>query len=281
MHKTVYTLVTGASEGFGKALSIECARRGMNLILVALPGDELRLLKEYIERNYPVTAIYFEHDLSNNEECFRLYESIVDKKLEVNMLINNAGIGGTHRFEDREASYYQKLIALNVVAPTILTHFFLPLLRAHKRSYILNVSSMAGMFVVPNKQVYGGTKSYLLAFSRSLRRELRDKNVSVSVICPGGMNTTLAQIVKHQKLSGIGRWSVMNPETVAAVAVDNMLKGKELIIPGKWNRFIIFLNMILPGIIKDILKKRMDKNEFASQHKSVPIPLIEYWKKAG
>ena len=281
MYNNVYTLVTGASEGFGKALSIECARRGMNLILVALPGDELRLLKEYIERNYPVRAIYFEYDLSKSEECYNLFQSIIDQKLQVDILINNAGIGGTHSFEDRDASYYQKLIALNVVAPTILTHFFLPLLRIHHRSYILNVSSMAGMFVVPNKQVYGGTKSYLLAFSRSLRRELKDKNISVSVICPGGMNTTLAQIVRNQSLSGIGRWSVMNPETVAAVAMDNMLKGKELIIPGKWNRFIIFLNMILPAIIKDILKKRMHKNIFASQRNSVPIPQNEYWRKAG
>ena len=280
MLNNVYTLVTGASEGFDKALSIECAIRGMNLILVALPGEELKSLKNYIERNYPVTAIYFEHDLSNSDECYRLSRSIIDKKLQVNMLINNAGIGGTHRFEDRDAAHYQHLIALNVVAPTILTHFLLPLLYAHHQSYILNVSSMAGMFVVPNKQVYGGTKSYLLAFSRSLRRELKEKKVSVSVICPGGMNTTLAQIVRNQTLSGIGRWSVMNPEAVAAVAIDNMLKGRELIVPGKWNRFIVFLNMILPGIIKDILKKRMDKNEFAS-NKGVPIPLNEYWKKAG
>ena len=281
MLNNVYTLVTGASEGFGKALSIECARRGMNLILVALPGEELKSLKNYIERNYPVTAIYFEHDLSNSDECYHLFKSITDQKLQVNMLINNAGIGGTHRFEDRDAAYYQRLISLNVVAPTILTHFFLPLLCAHHQSYILNVSSMAGMFIVTNKQVYGGTKSYILAFSRSLRRELKEKNVSVSTICPGGMNTTLAQIVRNQTLSGIGRWSVMNPEVVASVAINNMLKGKELIIPGKWNRFIVFLNMILPGIIKDILKKRMDKNVFAKHSKSLPIPLNEYLRKAG
>ena len=81
MLNNVYTLVTGASEGFGKALSIECARRGMNLILVALPGEELKSLKNYIERNYPVTAIYFEHDLSNSDECYRLSRSIIDKKL--------------------------------------------------------------------------------------------------------------------------------------------------------------------------------------------------------
>ncbi|HEX6192343.1 MAG TPA: SDR family NAD(P)-dependent oxidoreductase [Chitinophagaceae bacterium] len=281
MHSNVYTLVTGASEGFGKALSIECARRGMNLILVALPGEELKSLKNYIEKNYAVKAIYFEADLSNNEECSGLFASIREKELQVNILINNAGIGGTHGFEERDAAYYQRLIALNVVAPTLLTHFFLPMLRAHNRSFILNVSSMAGLFVVPNKQVYGGTKSYLLAFSRSLRRELKDKNVSVSTICPGGMNTTLAQIVRNQTLSGIGRWSVMNPENVASVAIESMLRGSEIIIPGRWNRFIVFLNMVLPGIIKDILKKRMDKNVFASQHKGVPIPLIENWRKAG
>ena len=127
MSNKVYTLVTGASEGFGKSLAIECARRGMNLLLVALPGEELVRLQQFIEKNYSVTAICFGHDLSKKEECYALYKTVSENNWKVNMLINNAGIGGTHRFIDKDANYYQRQIALNVLAPTILSYFFLPL----------------------------------------------------------------------------------------------------------------------------------------------------------
>jgi short-subunit dehydrogenase len=112
-----YTLITGASEGFGKALALECAGRYLNLVLVALPGSGLANLACYIERNYEVRVLFFEHDLSKKEECIRLFEEIKQRDLKINMLINNAGMGGTHFFEERDAEYYYKQIELNVIAP--------------------------------------------------------------------------------------------------------------------------------------------------------------------
>jgi len=281
MPDKVYTLVTGASEGFGKSLAIECARRGMNLLLVALPGEELAQLQQFIEKNYGVSALCFGHDLSKKEECYRLFNTISENDWKVNMLINNAGIGGTHRFIDKDADYYQRQIALNVLAPTILTYFFLPLLQEQPCSYILNVSSMAGLFAVPKKQVYGGTKSYLLAFSRSLRAELRDKNVKVTVICPGGMNTTLPLIIQNRGLTGIGRWSIMEPEEVAIIAIDGLLKGRELIIPGHWNRFIVLLNSVLPALIKNRLKRQWEKKVAETGGHPIELPVRDDWKKTG
>jgi short-subunit dehydrogenase len=87
-------------------------------------------------------------------------------------------------------------------------------------------------FALHNKQVYGATKSYLFSFSRSLRRELKDDNVSVSVVCPGGMNTRWRLTMEHRMEAGwLCRHSVMHPAAVARIALDGMLKNKEVIVP--------------------------------------------------
>ena len=259
MRNKNFALITGASEGFGKALALECAGRNMDLVLVALPGSGLANLACFIERNYEVKVLFFEHDLSKKEECVHLFEEIKQRELKINMLINNAGMGGTHFFEERDADYYYRQIELNVVAPTLLTHCFLQKLERNSPSYILNVGSLASFFYLPKKGVYGGTKSYLVAFSKSLRRELKSKNVYVSTVCPGGMNTTPMLILQNKNMKGMGRWSVMNPEEVAKIAIDGMFRKKEVIIPGFWNRLFMFLDKLLPKWYKEILTDRSMK----------------------
>lgn len=253
MRNSQYTLITGASEGFGKSLALECAKRNMNLILVSLPGSGLANLAEYIKRNYSVNVFSFEHDLSQKEECYLLFTEIKRLGFAINILINNAGMGGTHFFEDRDTEYYHRQIELNVVAPTLLTHLFLQMLEKNSPAHVLNVSSLASFFYLPKKQVYGGTKSYLVSFSKSLRRELKRKNVFVSIVCPGGMNTSPLLTLHNRSNKGLSRWSVMNPEEVAAISIDGMLKNKEIIIPGFWNRLFMLMDKVFPRWLKELL----------------------------
>lgn len=271
MCNKTYTLITGASEGFGKALALECANRKMNLVLIALPCSGLANLAAYIEKNFEVKVFFFEHDLSRKEEYYKIFNEITEKGLSVNILINNAGMGGTHFFEERDAEYYYRQIELNVVAPTLLTHLFLELLEQNTPSYILNVSSLASFFYLPKKQVYGGTKSYLVSFSKSLRRELKRKNVFVSTVCPGGMNTTPMLILQNRCLSGISRWSVMNPEDVAGIAMDGLLKKKEMIIPGFWNRLFMIMDKLIPKWLKERLTDRQMKKSKVFYNPLTPI----------
>lgn len=259
MRNKNFALITGASEGFGKAMALECAARDMNLALVALPGSGLTSLSCFIERNYGVDVVFFEHDLSKKEECVHLFEKIKEQKIPVNVLINNAAVGGTHFFEEKDSEYYYRQIELNVIAPTLLTHLFLQTLEKNSPSHILNVGSLASFFFLPKKGVYGGTKSYLVSFSKSLRRELKSKKVFVSAVCPGGMNTTPMLILQNKNMKGLGRWSVMNPEVVAKITIDGMLAGKELIIPGFWNRMFMLFDKLLPKCCKEILTDRTMK----------------------
>jgi short-subunit dehydrogenase len=278
MKKTFYTLITGASEGFGKSLALECAARNMNLALVALPGMELFHLARFIKLNYGVKVECFEKDLSQELSLLELQHEIRRKNLDINMLINNAGLGGTNLFEERDAEFYNKQIKLNVLTPTLLTRLFLDELKRNAPSHILNVSSLAGYFSLPRKQVYGGTKSYLLSFSKSLRRELKKDNIRVSVLCPGGMNTSLPLTLLNKTGPWLSRKSIMDPDEVAPIAIQGMLDNKEVIIPGYLNQCFLFWNSLLPKIVRDFLTS-YQMNKYGTKPAAAVITMPSQQKK--
>lgn len=270
MKNNIYTLITGASEGLGKALAMECASRKMNLILVALPGPEIFFLADFIKRNYGVEVIGIEKDLCRNESCADLFSEVAAMNVEVNMLINNAGIGSTIFFAEGSADLYERQIKLNVLATTLITHFFLEMLKRNKKAYILNVGSMASFFCLPKKNVYGATKSFIYDFSRSLRKELKKDKINVSVLCPGGMNTNLPLTLMHKTGNYFARLSVMDPEKVVPLALDGLLKNKEVIIPGSLNRCFLVMDILFPAFIKRIL------SDFAMKKLKPDNKLIRY-----
>ncbi|MFN2440888.1 MAG: SDR family NAD(P)-dependent oxidoreductase [Chitinophagaceae bacterium] len=254
MYNHSFALITGASEGLGKYLAIECAVRNINLVLVALPGSRLKQLSQFIIKKYGVHVVCIEKDLSCEAGCAEVFAEVKAQGISIYILINNAGIGGTFFFDQRNTAYYSKVIALNVVAPTVLSRLFLEDLKKSGSSFIMNVSSLAGMFQLPKKQVYCGTKSYLIAFSKSLRKELKDQHISVSVLCPGGMNTSW-QLTMDNRTTGtwISRQSILYPQQVAAIAIKKMLAKKEIIIPGLCNQLFLFLDRIIPKKLKNFL----------------------------
>ncbi|MES2891902.1 MAG: SDR family NAD(P)-dependent oxidoreductase [Bacteroidota bacterium] len=260
MNNNLYCLITGASEGFGRALALECASRKMNLVLVALAGPELNFLADFIRRNYGVEVVALAADLCSEEQCNQLYQTICDRNLPVNMLINNAGLGSTMLFGEGNIAFYQKQVQLNVMATTLLTRLFLEILKANAPSYILNVGSLSCFFALPKKQVYGATKSFIYSFSRSLCAELKEDRVHVSVICPGGMNTNNSVTLLARSSGFISKMSIMNPEEVAGIAISGLLNRKEVILSGRLNRTFLLLNALLPGCIKNMITNRHMRN---------------------
>lgn len=252
-----YTLITGASDGLGKAFALDCAQRGRNLILVALPGKKLRYLADFIRRNFPVNVISIAKDLSREDDCIDLCREVQQKNLSIDLLINNVGLGNCASFETEKLDYFLELIHLNILPATILTRLLLDQLKEAPRAYILNVSSLGAFFPLPNKQVYGATKAYLVHFSKSLRLELAHTGISVSVLCPGGMNTN----PRLFRLLSTGNWFVqhamLSPEKVASIAINATLAGKAVIIPGRLNRISLILDKILPTALKRFCTGRL------------------------
>jgi short-subunit dehydrogenase len=254
-----YTLITGASQGFGKALALECAENNMNLILVSLPQSGLMELADFLRTTYTVEVHTFEVDLSKTEQILEMRQIIRQGSLKVKYLINNAGILSKGLFNDLEWSYFQQQIQVNVMAPTLLTRLFLDDLKDSAPSGVLNVGSMACFFFLPGKSVYGATKAFLLSFSKSLYLEFKKMGVTVSILCPGGMNTNPALSYQNSQADWITRMSIQEPEVVARIAIRGMLHKKERIIPSRLCRLFMLLNWLLPKFVKNrIIRREMD-----------------------
>ena len=254
--KNYHTLITGASQGFGKSMALEFAKRSMNLLLVALPNSGLWELSDFIRKQFNVQVSCLDLDLSNTDSCYIIEDFIKDNNLQIKYLVNNAGILSRGFFDEADDTYIIKQIEVNVLAPTLLTKLLLGNLKKSSPSAILNISSMAAFFPLQKKQVYCGTKSYLLSFSKSLKKELIKDNISVTVICPGGLNTTMRLCYQHRIVGWITREAVLNPEEAAKIAIDGMLHKKMVIVPGFVNKCFMFLDKLLPEFIKDMLTNK-------------------------
>lgn len=254
--KNYYTLITGASQGFGKSMALEFAKRKMNLLLVSLPNSGQLELSDFIRKQFNVEVLSLELDLSIKESCYTISDFIKDNNLQIKYLVNNAGILSRGFFDEMDDTYIIKQIEVNVLAPTLLTKLLLGNLKNSAPSAILNISSMAAFFPLQKKQVYCGTKSYLLSFSKSLRKELRKDNISVTAICPGGLNTTTRLCYQNRIIGMISRESILNPEEAAKIAIDGMMDKKMVIVPGFVNKCFVLLNKLLPEFVKDMLTNK-------------------------
>lgn len=260
-HNNLYTLITGASTGLGKAFAEECARRKMNLILVALPQENLTSLCEELKNTYHINAFCKETDLTDRQSAVDFAKWVTDN-FSVNILINNAGTGGTKLFTDSTLDYLDNMIQLNIRATTLLTRLLLPNLKKQAPAHILNVSSLAAFSPVPYKTIYPATKAFIHHFSRGLGAELKDTQVSVSVLNPGPIMTNSDVTKRINGQSSYVKLSIMTPEETAQIAVRKMLKGKAVIIPGFMNRFNAFFIRLVPVNFRIFVGTRIFKRDF-------------------
>lgn len=254
-----YAVITGAGSGLGKAYAYELAKRSFNLILVSLPNEGLCGICKNIEREYSVRTTYFEVDLTEQLNVINLAAKI-NENFKVSVLINNAGTGGSRSFLQASRDYINRIIQLNVLATTLLTHELTPNLIKQEHSFILNVSSMAAFVPTGYKTVYPASKLFIYSFSRGLNEELSKMGVSVCVVHPGPMKTNIEITNRINKQGLLARLLLNDPGRVARDSVEMMLKGKPIVIPSKW---IAFLLSIIPNSIATPLLTRLVERELS------------------
>ncbi|MBS3774184.1 MAG: SDR family NAD(P)-dependent oxidoreductase [Bacteroidales bacterium] len=249
----LYTLITGASVGIGRALAIECAKRNMNLMLLDLPDSGLDSTIHYLKKNYPVEVESFALDLTTPNAPWEIYNHCRNRNITVNMLINNAGLGHQGSFCDYDYRFYENVIRLNIESVILLTRLFLPEMRKLEYAYILNLGSLAAFYPIPFKTVYAGSKNFVYSFSRALKTELKDTPVKVSVLCPGPIMTNQEVLQRIRRGGFWAKMSTMRANKMAEIAISRLLKGKTVIIPGLVNVLLSKLNAIIPGSLKQHL----------------------------
>jgi short-subunit dehydrogenase len=230
-----YTVITGASRGLGKALAVECAIRKMNLILIALPGEDVFSLGVKLIGEYNVNVATYEADLTDSHSLKKVL-GWINSKFNVNMLVNNAGIGGSNTFQEVSSVYIDSIMLLNIRALVLLTHGLLPNLKTSKKAYILNIASMASFGPMPFKTVYPASKAFVYSFSRGLYTELKSTGVFVSVAHPGGMRTNDSVTQRINQYSKLVQSTILSPEKTARICIRELLRNNSLIIPGFMNK---------------------------------------------
>lgn len=230
-------LVTGASSGIGRDIARALARRGWELILTARREERLRALAAEL----PGKAEVVPADLRDRGEVRALYEAVRGRDVEI--LVNNAGRGLFGPFDETDLDTELELLDVNIVALHMLTKLFLPDLKARGRGHILNVASSAAFLPGPLLSSYYASKAYVLRLSEAVAEELRraGSGVKVSLLCPGPVRTEF-DAVADVRFSAPGQES----RTVAEYAVEQMLRGKLLIIPGARMKAVHLLERLVP-----------------------------------
>ena len=228
-------LITGASSGIGRDMAKYLSKLGYNLVLVARNEEAMKKLKNELNTDVEIIVA----DLSNNENCIKVYEQARD----IDILINNAGFGDFGKFIETDLDKEILMIRTNIEATHVLTKMYLKDMVEKNSGHILNVASIAGFMPGPLMATYYATKNYVVSLTRGIRKELKKSNskVKLSILCPGPVNTNFNNVANVEfKAKGL------SSEYVAKYAIDNMLKDKFIIIPGASIKMVKMLSKIMP-----------------------------------
>jgi short-subunit dehydrogenase len=188
-------------------------------------------------------------DLANHVEVDALVAWLESEKIEVDFLINNAGLGDLGPFATIDPARLEQILNVNMVALTVLTRRLLPAMMARKGGAILNVSSSAGFLPMAGFAVYAASKAYVTSFSEALRVEVRGKGVHVSALCPGPVQTEFMQVAQRagKSLHGSAPDLVhVSPGKVVSDALAGVQRNQPIIIPGFLMKLGMFLARLTP-----------------------------------
>ena len=227
-------LITGASSGIGKDLADIFASKKNDLILVARSKETLHNMAVDFEQRYGTRVNVFDIDLSQPGSAVQLYNGIKDIKTNIDILINNAGVGMYGDAVDMEVEKVSHMLMLNIASVTELSLLFAHDMKEARRGKILNISSTAAFQPTPYLAAYGASKAYVLQFGEALHIELKKYGVTVVTVCPGPTETGFAKgaNMEHSTMFKAG---VMSSKHVAKGAYNALQKNRMTAILGLKN----------------------------------------------
>jgi short-subunit dehydrogenase len=229
--KSQYALVTGATSGIGYELAKLCAQDGYNLIIVARNEERLNEVAGEL-RQYNVQVLPMAKDLFQPQAAWEIYDDVLMRGLEVEILINDAGQGEWGNFAEVDLQRSLNIIQLNVVSLVSLTKYFLTEMLARKRGRILQLGSEAGKTPMPLLSVYAATKAFVISFSEALTNELKGTDVSVTLLLPGASDTDFFHKANAESTVTYREAKLASAEEVARDGYAAMMKGEGRIISG-------------------------------------------------
>jgi short-subunit dehydrogenase len=253
-------LVTGASQGIGRALAVEAARRGCRVVASARSADLLAELAAEVPGIVTVAG-----DVCAPADRQAMIDAAVRGFGGLDVLVNNAGIGATGHFIDSDPAVLRTIFETNYFALCEITRLAIPLLKAGTTPAIVNVSSVLGRRAYPARSLYSASKFAVAGFSEALRAELSKDGIDVLVVNPGLTQTNFSQNMLERKAKlSLDHQRGMTSEQVAAATLDALAKGKAEVTLTTNGKLLVLVNRFAPWVI-DLFARKKVRELFADE----------------
>jgi short-subunit dehydrogenase len=242
-------VVTGATQGVGRALTEEFARGGHALLLIARDEAKLAAVARKLAADHSVKVDYAACDLSTEEGCAAVEQALQRFGLYADILVNNAAMMLAGFFQDQDPAKLREMVDLDVRAMVDLTRRLLPGMIARRKGGVLNVASVEGFMPVPYQATYAATKAFVLSFSRALAYETMETGVLVSTLAPGTVATGMHEKAGAEYSRYVQLLPAMSAEDVARIGYRGFKRGKKVIVAGWFNRFSVATSRFVPKLL--------------------------------
>jgi short-subunit dehydrogenase len=250
MIKGKVIIITGASSGIGRAAAVILAREKARLVIVARRENLLRELSKEVGG-----ALSLVLDLRHRNQVETMIERTKQEFGRIDVLINNAGFGFYGSVEKTPAAVVREIFEVNFEAPLLACQLAIPIMRAQGGGHIINVSSVVGKRALPLSGIYCATKFALQGISESLRVEVKDAGIDVSVISPAATLTEFGDSIRYgdvtRKFKAAG--GTQSAEEVAATIVRCINNPKAEVYPNRASRLLVWANAIAPSLVDRIM----------------------------
>ena len=259
------TIITGASTGIGEELAYRLAQQGAMLVLTARRLDELNRVAEKA-RTFGAKVITVSADVAKSDDCKKIIDATINEFGRIDMLVCNAGMTMWAKFANiKDVSMLERIMQVNFMGAVYCTHYALPHL-VNAKGRIVGVASLTGLIGVPTRTGYAASKHAMRGFFDSLRIEIEDTGVSVTMIYPGFVATGIRENAtgadgRPAKIDPVNKDNVMSVAECTDIivrAIESRKREEIMTLKGKLGQW---LKLIAPRVIDGIAKRAVEGNQ--------------------
>jgi len=249
-------LVTGSGRGLGRQYAEQLAHKGYDLVLVGRSESVVKAAEEIDAEGLGISVTPIVLDLAQSDAAQRLFDIVKERGLEIDLLINNAGQFSFKDITEVSEETITSMITLHSLTLTKLCRLFAKDMAERGGGHILNMSSYSIWMPYPGLALYSATKAYVKAFSIAFSKEVREKKIYVTAICPAGIATDLYGLSRDFQKLGVRCGVLMTPEHCAKRSLRALWHHRRYAVPDWWNCLFIPLLKHLPNWAENLLRKK-------------------------